>query len=280
MRFSFNSNGGLVTDEIAAYIKKSGRCNSIQISLDGSCAAIHDKVRGHGSFAGAIRGLEILKKHDIQTRVRYTIHHFNVDDLENTAKYLLEDFGIPTFSTNSASFFGNCRKNAAEIMLTHSDRIKAMKTLEELNRKYGERIKAIAGPLTDVTYFKKMQKAFDENAPAFSKGGRLTACGCYNSKLAVRCDGGITPCTMLSNITLGFINKDKIIDIWQNSVALSELRHRENIKLSEFESCKDCDFTGYCTGNCPGLAYNYTQEVNHPSPDACYRNFLQQTSAL
>ena len=82
---------------------------------------------------------------------------------------------------------------------------------------------------------------------------------------------------MLPNITLGFINKDKIIDIWQNSPTLNELRQRNQIKLSGFEFCKGCNFINYCTGNCPGLAYNYTREVNHPSPDACYRNFLQNT---
>lgn len=280
MRFSLLSNGGLITDDVAAYIKNTGRCNKVQISLDGSCAEINDKGRGHGAFVGAIRGLEILRKHGINTPVRYTIHHFNVDDLENAAKLLLEDFGLPSFGTNSASYFGTCRKNADEIMLTHSDRIKAMEILVELNKKYDGRIVAAAGPLADVKHFNKMQKAFDENAPAFAKGGRLTACGCYSHKLSIRCDGGITPCTMLPNITLGYINKDKIIDVWQNSVALNELRQREKIELSSLEYCKGCDFTNYCTGNCPGLAYNYTKIVNHPSPDACYRNFLQQTTSL
>jgi SynChlorMet cassette radical SAM/SPASM protein ScmE len=280
MRFALLSNGGLITDDIAAYIKKSGRCDSVQISLDGSCAAIHDIGRGKGSFVGAIRGLEILRKHDINTPVRFTIHHFNVDDLEDAAKFLLEDLGLKMFSTNSAGYFGNCRKNAEEIMLTHADRIKAMKTLVDLNKKYDGRISAAAGPLADAKYFGKMQKASDENAPPFKKGGHLMACGCYNNKLSIRCDGGISPCNMLPNINLGFINKDKIMDIWQNSIALNELRQREKIELSSFEFCKSCDFTDYCTGNCPGLAYNLTQKVNHPSPDACYRNFLEQTKSL
>ena len=280
MRFAFLSNGGLITDDIAAYIKKTGRCDSVQISLDGSCAEVHDIGRGKGSFTGAIRGLEILRKHSINTPVRYTIHHFNVDDLENAAKFLLEDLGLKSFSTNSAGYLGNCRKNADAIMLTHADRLKAMITLVDLNKKYEGRITAAAGPLAEAKHFAKMQKAFDEKAPAFSKGGHLMACGCYNNKLSIRCDGGISPCTMLPNINLGVINKDKIIDIWQNNIALNQLRQREKIELSGFEFCKSCDFTDYCTGNCPGLAYNLTQKVNHPSPDACYRNFLQQSQVL
>ena len=160
MRFAFLSNGGLITDDIAAYIKKTGRCDSVQISLDGSCAEIHDVGRGKGSFAGAIRGLEILKKYGINTPVRYTIHHFNVDDLGNAAKLLLEDLGLKSFSTNSAGYLGNCRKNADEIMLTHADRIKAMNILVDLNQKYNGRITAAAGPPC-------RSKIFCENAKGF-----------------------------------------------------------------------------------------------------------------
>ena len=277
MRFSLLSNGGLITEDIAAFIKQTGRCNHVQISLDGSSAAIHDSGRGKGSFAGAIRGIEILQKHKIPVAVRYTIHHFNVDDLENSARFLLEEIGLPTFSTNSAGYLGNCRKNADEMMLSHAERIKAMEILRELNIKYDGRIKAAAGPLAEIKYFGKMQKAFDEKAPAFNRGGHLSACGCYNAKLAIRPDGGISPCSMLPNIDLGKINKDSILDIWQNSPKLNALRQRNAIKLTEFEFCKECDFTDYCTGNCPGLAYSHTNEVNHPSPDACYRDFLQKS---
>lgn len=280
MRFSLLSNGGLITDDIAAFIKKTGRCNSVQISIDGSRAEIHDTGRGKDSFDGAVRGLKILQDHGIKVAVRYTIHHFNVDDLASAAKFLIEDLGLPGFGTNAASYFGNCRKNAGEIMLTHADRIKAMQTLVELNKKYNGRISAAAGPLAEARFFSKMQKAADEQAPAFPQGGRLTACGCYNSKLAVRSDGGITPCNMLPHIILGFINKDSILDVWQNSETLNNLRQRDQISLSEFEFCKECEYTNYCTGNCPGAAYNYTSQVNHPSPDACYRIFLQQNSGM
>jgi len=53
MRFAILSNGGLITPEVAEHIAKTGRCNYVQISIDGSCPEVHDQVRGAGSFNGA-----------------------------------------------------------------------------------------------------------------------------------------------------------------------------------------------------------------------------------
>ena len=46
--------------------------------------------------------------------------------------------------------------------------------------------------------------------------------------------------------------------------------------MTEFEFCAGCAYVPYCTGNCPGLAYTLTGQVDHPSPDACLRRFLEE----
>ena len=277
MRYSIVSNGSLITEEIAQHISLSGRCDSVQLSIDGSTAEIHDSARGSGSFKGVMRGLEILMRNGINTSVRYTIHKYNVDDLENGTKFFLEELGLRSFGTNSASYFGKAKENT-DIMLTHSDRVKAMKILYSLNEKYDGRIKAAAGPLADALNFKNMQNAFNLKEPPFKGGGYLSGCGCYNTELAIRCDGAIIPCSMLPSIVLGYINTDRIIDVWHNSEKLNKLRQRSSIRLNSFKFCQECNFTDYCRGNCPGLAYNYLEEVNHPSPDGCYYQFIKHSS--
>ncbi|MCX5713300.1 MAG: radical SAM protein, partial [Candidatus Omnitrophica bacterium] len=57
IRFSLLSNGALIDDEIAAFMARTGRCEYVQVSVDGSCAEVHDSCRGQGSFEGAIRGI-------------------------------------------------------------------------------------------------------------------------------------------------------------------------------------------------------------------------------
>ena len=58
------------------------------------------------------------------------------------------------------------------------------------------------------------------------------------------------------------------------------LRRRREIPLSSFSFCRDCAYAPYCTGNCPGLAYSLTGEIERPSPDACLKRFLAAGGAL
>jgi SynChlorMet cassette radical SAM/SPASM protein ScmE len=280
MRFNLLSNGALWDDDLAAFVAGTRRCSHVQISLDGSHPETHDVFRGRGAWEGAVRGIRILQRHDIHVAVRVTIHRHNVDDLEDTARFLLEELGLPRFSTNSAGYLGSCLLHADEVMLDTAKRQQAMETLLRLAERYPGRISAAAGPLAEGRSWPKMERQRRENAPATQRGGRLTACGCTNSKLAVRSDGVIVPCNMLAHMALGRINRDNLQEIWLNHPLLLQMRQRVHIPLSQFELCQGCAYQPYCSGNCPGLAYTHTRQVDAPSPDACLRLFLQDGGRL
>jgi SynChlorMet cassette radical SAM/SPASM protein ScmE len=280
MRFSFLSNGALIDDKIAAFLAATRRCDYVQVSVDGSCAKPHDSCRGQGSFDGAIRGIRTLQRHRVNAAVRVTIHRHNVNDLENIAHLLLEELGLPDFGTNSAGYLGRCCLNADDVLLNVQDRQTAIATLLRLTEKYKGRISASAGPLAEGRVWRRMEDARLQGAPAFPNRGRLTACGCPSNKISVRADGVIIPCTMLPQIELGRINQDSLAEIWQHGPALNQMRSRHAIPLTEFAFCADCPYIPYCTGNCPGLAYSLTGKVDHPSPDACLRRFLEEGGTI
>jgi len=275
MRFSILSNGTLIDDEIAAFIAETGRCNQVQVSIDGSKPETHDIFRGKGTFEKAIKGIRTLQRHGISVGVRVTIHSHNVRDLEDTARMLIEDMGLPGFGTNSAGYLGVCRQNAEEVMLSVDDRQLAMETLLRLSEKYSGRISSTAGPLSEAKNWRLMEEARIQNAPQFPMGGYLTSCGCAYSKMSVRADGVMVPCCMLPHMELGRINEDPLIDVWQKSAELDSLRQRYTIPLTDFDFCAGCPYIPYCSGSCPALAYTLTGEVDHPSPDACLRRFLE-----
>ena len=152
--------------------------------------------------------------------------------------------------------------------------------LLRLTEKYDGRISANAGPLADGRMWRRMEEARAQGAPAFPNGGRLTACGCPSSKISVRADGAIVPCNVLAHVELGRINQDSLAEIWQHSTALNQLRSRHAIPLTGFEFCAGCSYIPYCTGNCPGLAYTIAGQVEHPSPDACLRRFLEEGGTI
>ncbi|MBW1792609.1 MAG: SynChlorMet cassette radical SAM/SPASM protein ScmE, partial [Deltaproteobacteria bacterium] len=226
MRFSILSNGTLVTDEMAAFLFSTGRCDGVQVSIDGSKPETHDACRGKGSFRRALEGISCLKRNNVTVDVRVTVHRHNVTDLEAIAALLLDEIGLPSFSTNAASYLGLCRQNLDQIGLLIEDRTKAMKTLLDLNLKYDNRISAQAGPLAEATWWTEMELAHKKGKKRISTGGFLTACGCVMDNIAVRADGIIVPCTMLSHMELGRINRDDLKEIWQRHPSMQRMRER------------------------------------------------------
>jgi len=280
MRFSILSNGTLITDHTAQFIYETGRCNGVQVSIDGACSETHDVFRGDGSFEKAIHGINCLKQHNVPVDVRVTVHKYNVNELEDIAKLLLVDLELEGFSTNAASFLGLCRENEENVQLSVEDRSLAMEKLLKLNRHYDDRISASAGPLAEARMWIKMQQARIENKDSLPGGGFLTACGCVNVRIGVRADGVIVPCPMLSHIELGRIGKDSLKDIWQNHPKMIEMRARAQIPLTDFDFCRGCDYIPYCTGNCTGLSYTRTGMEHQPSPDECLKRFLEEGGKL
>ena len=280
MRFSLLSNGTLITDEMAAYLASTKRCEYVQVSIDGSVPITHDACRGKGSFVEAVKGVRALLRNDVPVAVRVTIHRKNVHDLAGVAQLLLEDLGLPGFSTNSAGHLGLCRKNAEQVQLTAEERTVAMEALLNLTARYNGRISAMAGPLAEARSWLEMEAAKPGGLSSLPGRGSLTGCGVARDNRALRPDGVITPCTMLSHIELGRINEDSLSDIWQNHTALKALRERHLIPLSSFAFCEGCEYINYCTGSCSGLAYTITGKDEHPAPDSCLRNFLREGGRL
>jgi radical SAM protein with 4Fe4S-binding SPASM domain len=87
-------------------------------------------------------------------------------------------------------------------------------------------------------------------------------------------------CSQLSHTKLGNVKKDSLREVWINHPELKRLRERRDMPLKDFPYCKDCGYIPYCRGGCPALAYTITGDENKPSPDACYRAFLESGGKL
>jgi len=281
MRYSILSNGTLVNEKTISLLEKKGRrrrLNSIQISIDGSRPEVHDKSRGAGSFARAIRGLRLLKEADFPVTTRVTVNRHNVDDLDNIAALLLGDVGLSGFGTNDAMPMGAGCDNQASITLLPDQQVKAMKILTDLEKKYAGRISATAGPQAKWKTYGEMERArATGEKTARWQMGHLTACGCVFNKLAVHHDGVITPCNMLPTLEIGIVNRDSIKSIWKSHPTLQALKERRKIPMNKVSGCEDCLWNPYCNGSCPGLALSMTGDFNHANPHDCYRRFLAAT---
>lgn len=284
MRFSALSNGGLIDDDLAKFLKNTRRCDSVQVSIDGPDAASHDKFRGKGSFDKALNGLLNLLNNQIGASVRVTLNKYNYKRLLETAELLLEDLKLPRISTNSVCYFGLCRENNDSMALNAAEFSEAMLIIQEAQKKYPDRIDAQAGPQACIEMWRNIEKAVngDKTAIAETSSGVLGSCGCVWTSMAVRADGIMVPCSQLSQMEMGRINHDGLRDLWLNSPVMVDMRKRIEIKLSEFDSCRDCKYMEFCRGGCPAGAYTLYGSTNVPSLaiDSCYREFLKQGGVL
>ncbi|MCU0691236.1 MAG: PqqD family peptide modification chaperone [Polyangiaceae bacterium] len=278
MRYSMLSNGALITERTLAAFgegKRRARLSSIQLSVDGSTAEVHDRSRGHGFFDRTIAAIRLLLEARFPVTVRVTVNRHNVDDLEATAKLLLEDIGIRSFGTNDAMPEGKGRLNADSIGLTPSQRVTAMNTLARLAERYPGRVQASAGPLANHRTYAKLRRWKHDGEPV-SNGGYLTACGCVFNKLAVLHDGAIVPCNVLPDLHMGRIGHDAVRTIWRSHATLRAIRDRRRIPMTAVPGCETCEWAEACNGSCPGLAYELTGDINRANPHDCYRRFLEQ----
>lgn len=281
MRYSILSNGTLIDEDTLKRFeigKRRKRLNTVQISIDGSCAEVHDKSRGRGAFNRAIKGLRLLKEAGFPVTSRVTINRHNVGDLENVTALLLEDVGLKSFGTNDAIPMGAGCDNQAGITLTPQQQLQAIITMHELDQKYPGRINATAGPLAKWKMYGEMEhaRATGEKSERWQMGF-LTGCGCIFGKLAVHHDGIISPCNMLAGLELGRINQDSITTIWKNHPILQAMKDRRKIPMQDVPGCVDCEWAPYCNGSCPGLAHTMTGDFNMANPHDCYRDFLKAT---
>ncbi len=279
MRYYILSNGTLIDDEIASFLSGTGRCDGLQISIDGSSPDFHDPFRGEGAFSRAIDGLRALQRRNIPVSVRVTLHKENLHDIERVITLLLEDIGLDTVSTNSACYMGLCRENADLIRLDLEERFKAMETLLRLDAKYPGRIQASSGPLYDAKDWLEMDRARFEGARDLPGRGFLSGCSGPMTQMAVRADGIMIPCGQLGHIELGRINRDPLREVWQNHAKLKRLRERSRTPLTEFKSCRACAYLHYCTGGCPALSYTMAGDAYRPAPE-CLGEYLAKGGRL
>jgi SynChlorMet cassette radical SAM/SPASM protein ScmE len=280
MRYNLLSNGVLITGKLLQQFevgKRRSRLNSIQISIDGSCAEVHNQSRPK-SFDRALRGLKLLVEARFPVTVRVTINKHNLDDLENIAHLLLDEIGIRSFSTNDAMPLGAGCDNQGDLSLNSVEKLQAMRTMERLLERYPGRLLALAGPQAKLQMYAEMDHALQTGEKTTRWGmGTLSACGCIFQKLDVLHDGTIVPCHLLPNLKLGNITTDSFEEVWLTHPILQAMRERNTIPMTQVPGCGGCAFVAYCNGSCPALAYQLTGNLNGANPEDCYRRFLSET---
>jgi SynChlorMet cassette radical SAM/SPASM protein ScmE len=278
MRYSILSNGTLLDGETVRRLgegRRRTRMDSIQVSIDGSTARVHNRSRPE-SFESALAGLKLLLENGFPVSVRVTISRHNMDDLDGIARLLIEDIGLRSFSTCDASPIGMGCTYGRELALDHREILAVGLKLERLLSRYPGGITAQAGPLANLRMYREMEEAMEKGSGSGRwKMGCLSSCGGVFERLAILHDGSVVPCSMLHDMKMGSILTDDLLALWNESPLMEEVRRRYCVPLSSIPECRGCRWTEICNGGCPGVVRQMRGTILAPDRRNCYRDFLE-----
>ena len=95
LSMGMETNGTLITQEMAHYLKEKTNVDFVSVSIDSSVAAEHDAFRGvRGTFDAALRGLDYLVDAGYANcQVIMSVHRDNKDRMEDLTRLAAEHRG-------------------------------------------------------------------------------------------------------------------------------------------------------------------------------------------
>ena len=257
------TNGTLLTADMARYLKKETSMDYISISIDSGDPARHDAFRGvKGAFDAVLQGLDHLVTAGYDnTQVIMSVHRGNCDEIEDVAR-LAAAHGADSVKLNPVT---NCGRGADMDLrgetLDFGERLALshyiFKELDPIMRADGtalDLILYIPPALMPISEFMRRQ-------------GDTGDCGILGI-LGILGSGEIAMCGIGRNIpdlVYGHLGDDSIRDIWMYNPTILKLR----LALEDVDNypdiCKECTLASHCRTGC--VAQNYVDSKRLVWPD-------------
>ncbi|MBQ2559274.1 MAG: radical SAM protein, partial [Fibrobacter sp.] len=270
LSLSIQTNGTLITDEIAKFFKENDI--EVGISIDGP-QFVHDASRYYqgkkGSFEHVMRGIRILQKHDVSFGTISVLTGLNAKYMNETIDFFLENkIYALSFSPiqkngrgkDDSNYYvdGDTLFEAYKIIL---DRIIAHNRAHDKNEWLVERV---LSNLMQSIYFNR-KPFMCMNSP----------CGAARNILGIDVHGNFYACDNFTgdkDFLIGSLDKGNIKEQLLESPIRKKAcsRCKENIKR-----CKDCTWRGLCPGLCYSADY-YSGVKEEDETEVCsfYKKFI------
>jgi SynChlorMet cassette radical SAM/SPASM protein ScmF len=251
------TNGTLIDNDLAKFLKSKRHMRFISVSVDGATAATHEALRGvPNSFAKAVSGIKILVKAGFKPQMICTLHRGNVHEIEAVVA-LAAKLGC-----------GSVKFNVIQTMGRGEDFSDSQKlNIEEIIHFYQMIEKNKAEKFSVEVYFDippafRAMKTFLNNQN--NRCNVLNIIGILASGKISLCGVGVS----VPELIYGDIAKRSMRSIWLEARGLKKLRalipdHFKGI-------CAECLHHWSCLGAC--IAHNYHEKKQLNAPYAFCRN--------
>jgi radical SAM protein with 4Fe4S-binding SPASM domain len=255
--WTLNSNATLIDDEAAERLASYHLLKGIAVSLDGATAAVHDSLRGTGAFDRAIRGIQLLVRHDARVGITAVISQLNADRLADMVG-LAKDLGATGIGFSTLHPVGRARVNTQALDLPPSQRVVTGQQLVALQDRHGD---FVQGGLIDWT------RMYRNTPPAEGEPRHLLSCSAAKDSCAIRPDGSVIPCNAMWDFVCGSVREQELAAIWHDSPGLQQVRALTELTVEDVPGCDQCAYGSVCGGGCRADAWLATGTLTGHSPD-------------
>jgi len=252
LKMNLETNGTLITRELALHLEENTSMHHIAVSLDGASAATHDYLRNvPGCFEKARKGVEYLVEAGCKPQVIMSLFPDNVDDIEPLIQWAVET-GCGSIKFNIIQPCGR-----GESMKERDTRLE----IEDLIR-LGRWIDNDLQKRSSIPLLFSWPMAFFgiRRLHANSSGN----CNIFNI-LGVLSSGDLAMCgigTQEKDLIYGRLGRENVAEVWASSPGL--VRLRELIPGQLEGVCSRCIFKNRCLGACAALNFHGARSLTAP----------------
>lgn len=260
LRMQMVSNGMALKNETFVLKLKQAGLGGVAISIEGSTAEMQDSIRGKGSYADAIRGLELCVKNSLLSNSIFTVAFENLEEIVPLArkmsgmgvKRILYNFMIPP-AVSKDSWLGVDPRFMAKAAVTAYLALKS------------EGIHVSFFGTLPLCLFGK--HALDMSADDYMP--LKTTCHMFSSQgIVIEPRGSVIPCTHFPGIKLfettldggkTFALTGKLDRVWTEPEGIMS-QFRDSLWTYPSQACSHCPLWGRCLGGCPLLWNTFDPE--------------------
>lgn len=240
------TNGGPITPAVAARLRAL-RVMGVEVSLHAAHAAVHDGLVGRqGSFARAVRAIELLDAEGVPVLVKSNVLRCNAGE---TA--------------------------ALEQLFAARPRVRFLSDVLVHARDDGRSLSAQRPGAAQVqAYFDAQVARLDSVDPLLARlaavpAGYLErdACGAGRTFASVQPNGDVLPCVHTPGLKLGNLRGRSFSELWLSSAAAQQMRA---VTVARFAECAGCEYRHVCA-RCPALSLSESGALTGHSRQVCDR---------
>jgi SynChlorMet cassette radical SAM/SPASM protein ScmF len=246
---TIETNGTLMTRELAFYLKEHSTLGHISVSVDGASAATHDPFRGvKGSFERAVQGTGWLVEAGFRPQVIMSLHAGNVEEIEALVR-LAEGLGAGSVKFNLIQPTGRGER------LTERGKVLDMARLIEIGRWVEGELQKRSGLALFYSWPMAFQGLRRLGRDGSDSCGIFGILGVLASGLYAMCGIGV----QIPELSYGLIGQDRLAEVWAEHPMLVQLR--ESLPAQLEGVCAECLFQAQCLGSCVAENYHQTRRL-------------------